>query len=312
MHKLFLLLKKYWNLIIFILLLGFSFSLIAKRNSIQGVDIINSSNSIVGTVYSWQFGVKQYFKLRTVNDSLLNENAALRNQLSLESFADTFQNVTARIGITEPDTNKIKIMSNDTALALDSSFRKSSIRKIVRYGTYEYIPARVVNNSIADDRINFITINRGTKDGIAVRMPVVTGNGIVGRVVNVSENYSVIRSVLSEGNPYRAKLMDGRVGSIEWEKGSANAVILTQIPKIADAQIGDSVWTSGYSFFPENIMIGTIAEIAPDKKTNALNLRVLLSTNFRKIQYVYVVIDGMGDEKENLEKETKNAHKDKK
>lgn len=316
MRKLFLLLKQYWNLILFIILMAFSLRLIAKRNSIQGVDIINSSNTVVGMVYSIEGQVSQYFSLKRTNEILLQENASLHNQLSADGFVDTFQNLDATISIIGLDSARIKELNRlqnteDTTEEVNDliTFRKSDIRKVIKYASHHYIPARVVNNSIADDRMNFVTINRGAKDGIKPNMAVVTANGIVGRVVKVSDNYATVLSLLSEGRPYNAKLVDGTTGSIIWDKGSANSVTMHKIPKIADVQIGDSIFTTGYSIFPENILIGTIAKIEMDKKSNARNLRILLSTNFRNLQIVYVVKDELAEEKDLLENETQKSVK---
>lgn len=310
MRKLFLLIKQYWNLILFIILMVFSFRLIAKRNSIQGVDIINSSNAFVGFWYNSQNKITHYFNLKRMNDSLLRENAALHNKLSAEGFIDTFEDVTATIPITAIDTARIKVLQNDSTMEEGITFRKSNIRKVIKYASHYYIPARVINNSISDDRMNFITLNRGAGDGIRPNMAVVTSNGIVGRVIKVSDNYATVLSLLSEGRPYNAKLADGTTGSIIWDKGSANSVTMTKIPKVADVRIGDSIFTTGYSIFPENILIGTIAKIETDKTSNARNLRILLSTNFRNLQFVYVVKNELGTEKQQLEQKTKEANKD--
>ncbi len=295
--------------------MAFCFRLIAKRNSIQGVDIINSSNAVVGVVYSIQSQIQQYFSLKKTNAILLQENAALHNQLSKEGFVDTFEDLNVTVPLVGLDSAKIKELSNpseddSTTTQKDTiQFRKSNVRKVIKYASHYYIPARVINNSIADDRINIITINRGAKDGIRPNMAVVTSNGIVGRVLKVSDNYATVLSLLSEGRPYNAKLIDGTTGSIAWDRGSANSVTMHKIPKIADVQLGDSIYTTGYSIFPENILIGTIAKIEIDKKSNARNLRVLLSTNFRNLQIVYVVKDELGEEKEDLEEASKKMIK---
>lgn len=289
--------------------MAFSLRLIALRNSIQGVDIINSSNSFVGFWYSTKNSITHYFRLKSINDSLVRENTALHNQLAADGFTDTFEDMTAVIPVTAIDSAELKRLQNDSSQEAGVTFRKTNIRKIVKYAEHHYIPARVINNSIADDRMNYITLNRGAKDGIQPNMAVVIPNGIVGRVVKVSDNYATVLSVLSEGRAYNAKLMDGNTGSIFWDNGSANSVSMTKIPKIADVQLGDSVFTTGFSIFPENILIGTIAKIETDPKSNARTLRILLSTNFRSLHYVYVVRNDKADEKNKLEAETKKDDK---
>lgn len=282
-------------------------NLTAKRNGVQGVDIINSSNAWVGFWYKMQHDVVHYFQLKRMNTDLLEENARLKSELAHFITIDTFQSVVKTIPITAIDSAKMKAdaalaAANDsTSTPVDSTIRKVGPTKIVRYAQYQYIPARVINNSISNYRMNYLTLNRGSNDGIRPNMSVVTANGIIGRVVNVSKHYSTVLSVLSEGRTYNAKLMDGTEELIYWVPGTARTVVMRKIPKLVDVQIGDSVWTTGHSIFPENVLIGTVQGIEMDKKTNTQNLNIVLSTDFRKLQFVYVVENELGKEREALE-----------
>lgn len=295
MRKVLQLIRRFWNLILFIILEVTSFALISKRNSVQGVDIVNSSNAVVGYFYKKQNDVSYYFRLRSANDSLLNENARLRNQMASLTHVDTFADSLVRIAVRQK--------TDTIAKAADTSNIKKPVGKpeIIRYVQYEYIPARVVNNSISNDRKNYITLNRGSKSGITEKMMVVAGNGIVGRVENVSDNFSTVVTVLSEDRRYSAKLPDGTGGFIMWEKGSPDFVYLTQIPSQQKLKRGDSVFTNSYSDFPDNILVGTVSKVDTMKVNNTLKIRVRLSTNFRSLQYVYVVKNKLGDEKQQLE-----------
>ena len=57
----------------------------------QGNDIISSANTVSGIVYKKQSDVVYYFGLRKMNDSLLNENAALRKKLDLLYSIDSLK-----------------------------------------------------------------------------------------------------------------------------------------------------------------------------------------------------------------------------
>jgi len=270
-----------------------SFVLISKKQSVQGVDVVNSSNAVVGFFYRKQNDVVYYFQLKQMNDSLLHENTRLRNMMAANANVDTFRDSIVRIALR--DTAKA------TSNPADTSKKPVGAAKTVRYASYHYIPARVINNSIANDRMNYITLNRGAKDGIRKNMAVVSGNGIVGRVENVSDNYATVISVLSEGRTYSAALTDGTEGFTSWAKGSADFINLTKIPLQQKVKRGDSVFTTGHSIFPENIMVGRVAKVDTIKTNNTKTLRVQLSTNFRKLQYVYVVENSLGEEKRKLE-----------
>ena len=287
-----ILIRRFWNLILFLILEVVSLVLISKNRNMQGVDIIASSNSVVGYMYKKQNDVVYYFQLKQMNDSLLSENARLRNNLALMSNIDSFRDSTVRIPIAVRDTTKRDSVNTQGAL------------KIIRYAQYNYIPARVINNSISNDKINFITINRGSGDGVRKDMAVVTGNGIVGRVANVSEHYARVVSVLSD-RKVSSKLSDGTSSLITiWNPGSPEYVVTEKVPVYIKVKKGDSVFTTGYSFFPENVLIGVVAKVDTMKASNSKNLKIRLSTNFRSLQYVYVVDDKMGEEKKQVEAES--------
>jgi rod shape-determining protein MreC len=269
--------------------------MIAKNRSMQGMDIVSSSNAVSGYVYKKQNDVVYYFQLRRMNDSLLLENARLRNQIAGKSDIDTFRNLVVRIPITIKDTTTHKDTSGGIKINPEGAV------KVIRYADYHYIPARVINNSVSNERTNYITINRGEADGVRSEMAVVTTNGIVGRVSNVSEHYARVVSVLSD-RKVSTKLSDGTSNLITiWNPGSPEFVVTEKVPLYIKVKKGDSVFTTGYSFFPENILIGTVAKIDTMKATNAKNLKVKLSTNFRNLQYVYVVEDKMAGERKKLE-----------
>lgn len=295
MRNFILLIRRFWNIILFLILEMVCFSMISKSRSMQGMDIVASSNAVSGYVYKKQNDVVYYFQLRRMNDSLLNENARLRNLLAGKSNIDTFRDVIAKVPITIKDTTSIK----DTTIG--TKLTPSGAVKVIRYANYRYIPARVINNSISNDRINYITLNRGAADGIRKDMAVVTTNGIVGRVDDVSANYSRVVSVLSD-RKVSTKLSDGTSNLITvWNPGSPEFVVTEKVPLYIKVRKGDSVFTTGYSFFPENVLIGTVAKVDTMKATNSKNIKVRLSTNFRNLQYVYVVGDKMAEERNKLE-----------
>lgn len=293
MRNFILLIRRFWNIILFLILEVISFSMISKSRNMQGMDIVSSSNAVVGFVYRKQNDVVYYFQLKRMNDSLLSENTRLRNQIAGKSNIDTFTDMIARIPVTVRDTTK----KDSSGISLTATGKV----KVVRYAQYHYIPARVINNSISNDRINYLTINRGSADGVKKEMAVVTSNGIVGRVANVSEHLASVASVLSD-RKVSSKLSDGTSNLITiWNPGSPDFVVTEKVPLYIKVKRGDSIFTTGYSFFPENVLIGTVARIDTVKATNAKNLKVKLSTNFRNLQYVYVVEDQMGEERKKLE-----------
>jgi rod shape-determining protein MreC len=296
MRNFLLLIRRFWNLILFLLLEVISFVLISKTRSMQGTELVSSSNAVAGYVYRKQDDIVYYFRLKSLNDSLLSENTRLRNELAALSNIDTFADMKATIPITIKDTTTQ--VRDSAGVKLVSTGKV----KIIRYANYHYIPARVIKNSVNNESKNYITLNRGSRDGIRKNMAVVTGNGIVGRVAEVSERYATVVSVLSGDRRVSSKLSDGTSDLITtWNPGSPEYVVTEKIPVHIKVKKGDSLFTTGYSFFPENILIGTVTRIDTMKATNSKNLKIRLSTNFRNLQYVYVVSNDLAAEREELE-----------
>jgi rod shape-determining protein MreC len=293
-----LLIRRFWNLILFITLEMISFLFIAKSRNVKGLDLINSSNSFVGYFYKKQNDIIYYFQLKRLNDSLLLENKQLNERLSGKTYVDTFQDAIARIPVLQYDSSRAPNIARHEPAG--DSIMPAGPAKIIRYASYKYIPARVIKNSVSNDRINFITLNRGSEAGIKKGMAVVTGNGIVGRVEYVSKHYASVASVLSDRKT-SARLTDGTFGSVLWEPGTPEYVLMDKVALTLPVKKGDSVFTTGYSYYPENILIGVIQNIDTLRASNTKNLRIHLSTNFRKLQYVYVVSDEMGKERESLD-----------
>ena len=139
-------------------------------------------------------------------------------------------------------------------------------------------------------------------------MGVISPQGIVGRIVNVSDNYSTAMILLNRQFRANAKLKKGgERGSVEWDGKDPNYVFLKDIPKSAAIAKGDTVITSELSsIFPPNIMVGTVNSIVNDKSSNFYTLKLRTATNFNSVFYVYVIDDLHRDERLQLQEETKS------
>lgn len=248
---------------------------------LQGNDVLSSANTVAGIVYQKREDVIYYFGLKRMNDSLINENIRLRLELAAVNSFDTLKDSTVVLPYT----------------------RREDTTKVVRFANYVYRTARVINNSVTSEN-NYITINRGSKDGIAKNMAVLSGTGVVGRVIHVSDHFASVLSVLSVKQKVSAKLKDGTLGSVMWEEGKPDILILEDIPKEVKVRGGDSVYTTNYSFFPSDILIGTVVRRRVNKKTNIQMLHLKSATNFRNLQYVYVVENKMMEERLKVEDST--------
>lgn len=272
MRNLILLIKQFHSFFIFLLIELVCLVIVFKNNNYQQSSYINSSRNLSGRFYSQKEKLTSFINLTEVNDSLMKENAALRKEL----------------GITT-DVNPLNDSTFSKQIHVDSSIQTAH---------YTYIPAKVLNNTI-DQTINYITLNVGSKQGIKKNMAVISANGIVGRISHVSENYSVALSFLSDRFNVSSMVSDGTVGKLSWDGKDPDYGILSGIPQSVKLKPRDSVFTSGFGNFPEKILVGKAAQVL-----NGTSYKIFLSTNFRKLHFVYVIAEEIDLERKKLEDST--------
>lgn len=241
--------------------------LVIENNQYQGASFFNSSNSFVANINGFSQNVREYFSLRETNRILAEENTLLRRHLEQKN-----QSVQPSIS----DSTLIK--------------------------RFDFVTAKVVNNSVA--RItNFVTINKGSDEGIQPGMAVISPQGVVGKVKATSDHFSVVSSVLNIDIMISAVMKrTGYFGSIQWDGIDADYINFNFIPRHVDPQPGDTIVTSGYSgVFPEGILVGTIATKNLRDGAPFYELKVKLSQDFRKLRYVAVVKSNLLPELDSLE-----------
>jgi len=272
-----LFIRRFFNLILFLLLEVVCLILIARTNTLQGNDLMSSANMVLGNIYKQRSDVAYYFALKRMNDSLVMENAKLREQISKKDVVDVLHDSAATYAINSPD---------------------SGIE--VKYANYVYRTARVINNSVGGVN-NYITLNRGEKEGVKKDMAVISANGAVGRIVHTSAHYSSAISVLSKKQQVSARLKDGTIGYVSWDGKDPYKLLMKDVPNQIKVYKGDTVFTTDYSFFPSGVYIGFVfkTEIIKSKNLQILHLRP--TTNFLNLQYVYIVENSMSAERRRLE-----------
>jgi rod shape-determining protein MreC len=163
-------------------------------------------------------------------------------------------------------------------------------------------PAKVVSNTVTLQN-NYLMVERGLNQGVRKDMGVIGPAGIVGTVVDVSDNYAVVMSMLHRQFRVSAKMKktsDG--GTVQWDGETPFYVTMTGVPKSVAIAKGDTVVTSQYSYlFPQGIMVGTVSSIVEDKTSNFYTLRLKPATNFYGVEYVTVTENLFKDEQKKLE-----------
>ena len=250
---------------LFVLLEVVSFVLLFKYNSYQGSVWFSSANAVAGKVYDASSAVDQYFSLVDVNRKLTERNVYLERELA-------------------------RLTDTATVAAKDSTFMQRMQAGVLR--KYKSVPARVVSNSL-DKLNNFITIDKGTADGVGKDMGVACGLGVVGIVYLTAEHYSVVIPVLNSKSNISCSIRGrGYFGYLHWYGDRPDEAYLDDVPRHARFRIGDIVVTSGYSsVFPPGMLVGKIMRVYNSANGMSYRLRVKLSTDFGNLRDVCVIND---------------------
>lgn len=246
---------------------------------------LTSAGRMASSVYKGANNVTSYFNLHEINDDLNRRNAELQAQiaqleetidlLSEAQFTDTMQ--------VEPGTRH-----------------------------FDFIVAHVINNSIAHP-FNYLTINKGSNDGIRPELGVIDRNGVVGIVSNVGPGSARVISLLNPHFRLSCKLKrTDYFGSLVWDGENPTEALLEELPRHTVFNVGDTIVTSGYSaVFPEGLPVGVVVTNDTDKSQNFFTLRVRLLADFTTLSNVQVVINNQADELRALTEGEENDSKKK-
>ena len=243
---------KHSYVFLFILLETLSLVLLFGFNDRQKLAFMTSANSVSGSFFEWRSGISGYFGLRKENAVLVDENARLRSML----------------------------------YELTDSHYVDSARYMSSAGV---IASRVIDNSVRKDD-NYITIDKGSRDGIAQGMGVYSPIGVVGVIMAAGKHYSIVMPVLNGKTSISSKIKGtDSFGFLEWTGGDPYTAQLRDVPYHSAVNVGDTIVTTGFSsVFPENIPVGTVAEV--DRSSNGYTLKILvdLAVDMSDLGWVYI------------------------
>ncbi|MFV0500558.1 MAG: rod shape-determining protein MreC [Bacteroidales bacterium] len=275
MYNLIRFLKRYYFIFLFLFLEGVSIYLISQNSYYQGSYITEIANEISGKINTYNSNIFTYFNLGSSNKALVKENAMLKSKIKNSYISFTKQ----------------EFIHQDT----------------IYKQRFEYIEAKIIQKSI-NKRNNYFLLNKGKACGIEKNMSVICPQGIIGVVINVSENFSLVMSVLHQDSRINVKNTRTLItGTLLWDGINYSKGRIIDIPSSIPLKIGDTIATSGFSKdFPEGIMIGKITHFKMDKGSGFYDVDIKFSTDFNRIEHVYIVKNFFKTEQETLLKEIKD------
>jgi rod shape-determining protein MreC len=253
---------------LFLLLEAIAVALLVQSSNFQRSKLVGLNREVSGYIYSRVDGAREYLSLKQVNEQLALENLKLRNRL------------------------------DQIAVLMDSS---TVLTQFIEPYRYYYVPSRVIQNSVYK-QYNYITLDKGKKDGVFRDMGVISDMGLVGIVYESSSNFSTVIPIINRDFRLSVKIKSNNyAGILQWEGASPLYAILTEIPFHVDIQEGDTIVTSGFSaIFPEGILVGEIESFSLEQG-NFYDIRISLSTDFQSLYHANIIRNYRQEEQLNLE-----------
>lgn len=259
MQNLLRFIRKYYHIFLFVILEIIALSSLIRFNFYHQAVFLTTANQSSGYVLSKKAETLSYFALKQENERLHLQNTTRLN----DSFNAGFS-----------------ILGKDTFMIRDSS----------QQPWFSFIPSKVINNSIHKNR-NYLTITGGKKQGIHKNMGVISQDGVVGIVVDVSDNFALVMSLLHDQFKLKPKIAENNYfGELVWNGDDPVFAHIDKISRHYPIRKGQKVVTSSYShLFPANIPVGVVYEVKKYLKKPFSDIKVKLATDFGNVQSVYVV-----------------------
>lgn len=142
--------------------------------------------------------------------------------------------------------------------------------------------------------LNSITIDKGTNDGIENESAVITTNGLIGKIIKTTPNFSEVKLLTSDDVTYKTSVViridekDYYAILSGYDKES-NLLKVTAIDKNIPTKVNDSVLTSGLGNMPRGIYIGKVVSSKVDNYDLSKTLFVKTEQDFNSINYVTIL-----------------------
>ena len=255
---------KHLHGIVFIILEIICFVLLFSYNRYQSSVYLSTAGETTARLLNGKDRVVTYFALAEQNHVLAEQNAQLQQRI-------------------------VELESMNALHQLDSLTQAEAIGRVHRTG-YNICPAQVIDKSVNKVN-NYITLDRGTADGVTPDMGVIGVDGVVGIVYKCTEHYSLVMPLLNSDSYTSCKVAGSKdIGILQWHGGDPRYAMLHDLPRYSNVAVGDTIITSSNSsYFPEGVMVGEVQEIYPSKDDMYVTLKVKLSTQFSQLEHAFVV-----------------------
>jgi len=254
------------------------------------------SRSQGGPLHSVQEGVASVF-------APLEDGAsrALKPARDLVNWVSETFNARGENSDLKTDVQKLRSKLARTQSAVGENEQLKKLLDLDQKGTlagYKPVTARVVGAS-PTVWYSAVTVNAGSGDGVAINDPVINGDGLVGRVTEVTRWSAKVTLITDSESAVSARVLpNGPQGVAEPEAGDPSVLLLDFIDKSEPIHEGQMVATAGWSngtissAYPPGVPIGEVRDTTVGQEETYQNVHLTPYADMRDLDYVQVATQG--------------------
>lgn len=211
--------------------------------------------------------------------------------LNLSNFVTDISEYSQLRGKNEEDEVKINELEKKLAEYELKVNENSSLRSMIGFQNenpqYNVLPAEVIAIDPTNG-VSFMTINRGSNDGLSADMAVMSGTDLVGKISEVSLTTAKVKTIIDPMSTLNGR--STRSGTYIRIEGDLDNGLVGYIEPGMDVVTGDLVVTSGlYGTYPGNLFIGTVNKVEKQEGSLELKVSIIPGVDFRTINIISIL-----------------------
>ena len=230
------------------------------------------------------------------NDSDLIKNAKINSLNSFSFLYQPFNWLDNQLFLNK----KLEVLSSENLrLSLENQVLKVHETENIRYREFlnfkrreslNFVGADVISKGVTAN-MSSIIINRGSNDGVSKNLPVLSSNGVIGKITAVSSSTSEVQLISDVNFRLSVKIAPDEVeGIMRWIR--EDICEIAELKKISDIEIGDIVLTSNLSiYFPPNLPVGEVVSIFEKSDSSNRIVTMKLFSDLSTINQLFVLLN---------------------
>ena len=214
---------------------------------------------------------------------------------TIQSVSDSIDHYLFLVDVArQNDQLKLEVqrLINEKNQLIEHLASKKRLAKLMAY-EYDWEKKTVVASVIGRDATQWskvVVINKGTQDGLADHLAVVTDAGLIGQVIHAGLNTSKVLLIVDGRSAVDALFQDSRVSGVVVGMGDDECQ-LKFVPNTADVKVGDLVLSSGLGgIFPKGLIIGKVSQVFKKKQGLFQEITLTPSLNLSRLEEVLVLL----------------------